>query len=155
MAAFAASFSQQLRQLVVPAFADAGFVFDGSRTFRRFPQGTPCAQIVNFQLGERFMEGKFTVNLAVYDPDDASARVEPKKAFEYHCSARLRQRLGVLLPTPLGTFARLPVFGFLFLPRDKWWRADAPKAMDEARDAIFAYGLAWLESNTPPKAIER
>ena len=92
MPAFAGSFSEHLRKLVVPAFTEAGFAFDGSRTFRRFPKGTTCAQIVNFQLGERFMEGKFTVNLAVYNPDDAVAQLEPQKAFEYHCSVRLRQR---------------------------------------------------------------
>ena len=33
------------------------------------------------------MEGKFTVNLAVYNPDDAAAQLEPEKAFEYLRSA--------------------------------------------------------------------
>lgn len=46
--------------------------FDASRTFRRLPPGTPYAQIINFQSGEQFMERKFTVNLAVYDPDGAT-----------------------------------------------------------------------------------
>jgi hypothetical protein len=100
------------------------------------------------------MEGKFTVNLAVYNPADAAAQVEPEKAFEYHCSVRLRQRLGFLLPRPLGAFARLPVLGYLFLPRDKWWRAGDPEAIEKARDAIFTYGLAWLESKTHGAAAE-
>ena len=154
MPAFARSFSKHLRNLVVPALTEAGFAFDGSRSFRRFPKGTTCAQIVSFQLGERFMEGKFTVNLAVYNPDDATAQLEPEKAFEYHCSVRLRQRLGFLLPRPLGAFARLPVLGFLFLPRDKWWRAGDPEAIEKARNAILAYGLAWLESKTQGAAAE-
>lgn len=119
MPAFARSFSKHLRTLVVPAFTEAGFAFDGSRSFRRFPKGTTCAQIVSFQLGERFMEGKFTVNLAVYNPDDAAAQLEPQKAFEYHC-----------------------------------WRAGDPEAIEKARDAIFAYGLTWLESKTHGAAAE-
>lgn len=147
MPAFAKAFSGLLSRLVVPALADAGFGFDGSRTFRRLPAGTSRAQIVNFQLGVRFMEGKFTVNLAVYDPDDAFAQVDPRKALEYHCSPRLRQRLGLLLPVRLGALARLPGVGVLFLPRDRWWRADDPKSVSDARDAVLAHGLAWLESN--------
>jgi len=152
--AFAKLFSGHLSRLAVPALKDAGLEFDGSRTFRRFPAGTRCAQIVNFQLGERFMEGKFTVNLAVYDPDDAAAQVDPGKALEYHCSARLRQRLGMLLPVRLGAFAKLPGIGFLFRPRDRWWRADDPKSVEAARDAILTSGLAWLESNTLPGRLE-
>jgi hypothetical protein len=133
---------------------DAGFVFDGSRTFRRLIAGTPYAQIINFQLGERFMEGKFTVNLAVYSPDDAAAQVAPERVREYHCSVRRRQRLGVLVPSRLGALARLPVLGFFVLPRDKWWQAGNPKTIQKAREAIFSYGLAWLESNTPNQAME-
>lgn len=154
MPPFARSFSEHLRNLVVPAFAEAGFAFDGSRTFRRLPAGTPYAQIINFQLGERFMAGKFTVNLAVYNPDDAAARVEPKLALEYHCSARLRQRLGFLVPGRLGAFARLPVLGLFARPRDQWWRAGDPKTVEEAKEAVFSYGLAWLDSNTPNQAME-
>jgi hypothetical protein len=151
----ASTFAASLRTLVVPALTDAGFAFDGSRTFRRLPAGTSCAQIVNFQLGERFLEGRFTVNLAVYDPEAATVRLEPTEAFEHHCAARHRQRLGLLLPRRLGTLARLPMIGLLFRPRDTWWRASDPGAIEKARDAIVAHGLAWLESHTPTKPPER
>jgi uncharacterized protein DUF4304 len=102
MPPLARAFSENLRKLVVPALTEAGFAFDGSRTFRRLPSGSPCVQIINFQLGQRFMEGRFTVNLAVYNPEDATAQMQPKLACEHHCSARLRQRLGVLIPGRLG-----------------------------------------------------
>ena len=98
------------------------------------------------------MAGKFTVNLAVYDPEDAFAQVESEKALEYHCSAHLRQRLGVLIPSPLSVFARLPAIGFLFLPRDKWWRVGLPGAFEQAADAVRSYGLPWLDANTPDRA---
>lgn len=100
------------------------------------------------------MAGKFTVNLAVYNPDDAAAQVEPELALEYHCSARLRQRLGFLVPRRLGVFARLPVLGLFALPRDQWWRAGKPKTIEKAKEAVFSYGLAWLDSNTPNQAME-
>jgi hypothetical protein len=95
------------------------------------------------------MAGKFTVNLAVYSPHDAFAQVEPELAFEYHCSPRLRQRLGFLVPGRLGALARLPVLGLLAFPRDRWWQADKSQAIEEAREAVFLYGLPWLDSNTP------
>jgi hypothetical protein len=145
-------FSEHLRHVVVPALQNVGFVFDGSRTFRRLIAGTPYVQIINFQLGERFMEGKFTVNLAVYSPDDAAVQVEAERVFEYHCATRRRQRLGLLIPSRLGALVRLPVLG-LFFPRDKWWQAGNPRNLQKASDAIFAYGLAWLETNTPGRAI--
>jgi hypothetical protein len=152
MPSYARSFSEHLRNLVAPALAEAGFAFDGSRTFRRSPKGTSCVQIVNFQLGERFMEGKFTVNLAVYDPENAFAQVASDQALEHHCSTRLRQRLGVLIPRPLGVFARLPAIGFLFRPKDKWWRAGLPGDLDKATEAVVSYGLPWLDANTPNRA---
>lgn len=152
MPSHARSFSEHLRSVVGPALAEAGFAFDGRRTFRRLPKGTPCVQIINFQLGERFMEGKFTVNLAVYDPAEASAQVAPSEAFEYHCAARLRQRVGFLIPSPLRVFAPLPAIGVLFRPRDKWWRAGLPGDVEKATEAVVSYGLPWLEANTPNRA---
>lgn len=72
----------------------------------------------------------------------------------FDCSARLRQRLGLLLPGRLGAFARFPVLGVLCRPSDKWWRADNPNAIEKAREAILTYGLVWLESNTPSQSME-
>lgn len=151
-AGMARSFTRRLREEAAPALADIGFAFDGSRTFRRFPEDRACVQIINFQLGERFMSGKFTVNVAVYDPARCAAQVDSKKALEHHCSAPLRQRVGFLIPGRLRALERLPIVGLLFRPKDSWWAADDATAIVEAREAVVTYGLAWLETHTPGRA---
>lgn len=148
-AGVARSFTRRLREEAAPALAPLGFVFDGSRTFRRFPEGRAGVQIVNYQLGERFLAGRFTVNLAVYDPARCAAQVDATKALEYHCDAALRQRLGLLTPSRWRALERLPVAGRLFRPKDTWWAADDATAIAEAGSAVTAYGLAWLEAHTP------
>ena len=152
MAGAERSFTRRLREEGAPAFADIGFVFDGSRTFRRFPQGPACVQIINFQLGDRFMSGRFTVNVAVYDPARCAVQVESKKALEHHCAPALRQRLGFLIPSRLRALERLPIVGLLFRPRDTWWAADDVTAIVAAREAVIAHGLPWLETHTPGEA---
>lgn len=151
-AGVARSFTRRLREEAAPALADLGFAFDGSRTFRRFPQGRACVQIINFQLGERVMSARFTVNVAVYDPARCAAQVDSKNALEYHCAAPLRQRLGFLMPAGLRALERLPFIGLLFRPRDSWWAADDVSAIVEAKEAVVTYGLAWLETHTPDRA---
>lgn len=148
----ARDFTHRLRTLVAPALTAAGFVFDGSRTFRRLTAGGTRAQIVNFQMGVRSMAGRFTVNLAVYDPDDAPFAAPPAEAIESQCSHRRRMRLGVLIPGPLAAFARLPVIGVVFRPRDRWWRVDDGQGIEVARDATLTVGIAWLEANTSARA---
>jgi hypothetical protein len=145
----AAGFTTRLKAEAAPALAEAGFVFDGRRTFRRLSADGSGAQIVNFQLGDRFMAGKFTVNVAVYDPARCDARVEPAKALEHHCAPALRQRLGLLIPGRLRALERLPVVGLVFRPRDTWWATDDATAVGAATDAVAAYGLPWLEARSP------
>jgi hypothetical protein len=150
-AGVARSFTRRLREEAAPALAELGFVFDGSRTFRRFPAHRACVQIINYQLGERFMSGRFTVNVAVYDPARCVAQVDAKKALEHHCAAPLRQRVGLLIPSRLRPLERLPIVGTLFRPRDTWWAADDATAIVAAMDAVVTYGLAWLEAHTPAR----
>ena len=118
MAGAERSFTRRLREEGAP---------DGSRTFRRFPQGPACVQIINVQ-------------------------VESKKALEHHCAPALRQRLGFLIPSRLRALERLPIVGLLFRPRDTWWAADDVTAIVAAREAVIAHGLPWLETHTPGEA---
>jgi hypothetical protein len=143
------SFTRRLREEAAPVLSPIAFVFDGRRTFRRFPEGRACAQIVNFQLGDRFLSGTFTVNVAVYDPARGGAGVDPKRALEHHCAPALRQRLGFLMPGRLRALERLPIAGIFFRPRDTWWPADDATAITAATEAVIAYGVPWLEARTP------
>lgn len=140
------TFTENLRRIVAPALVDAGFTFDGRRVFRR--RRRDCIQIIDVQAGERFMQGKFTLNLAVYDPK-TDAAVEPARVREYDCDWKRRQRLGLLVPPRFPTLQTLPIFGRLFGAKDVWWSASNPGDMGNAKDALFKYGVTWLEQHTP------
>lgn len=147
-------FAPALRSTVVEPLRAAGFVFDGSRTFRRIEADGSAARIINFQLGQRSLAGQFTVNLAVYFAGSAlqgRESVTPEKAMEFHCEPAQRQRLGLLLPPRATLLARLPVIGLLFGPQDHWWECSTDQAQTEAElrralSALESYGLPWLES---------
>lgn len=142
------AFRSRIRAVVAPALEDTGFDFDGSRTFRRFVPGTQYVQIVNFQLGQRSMEGRFTVNLGVYHPEHCAARDEPRKVTDAHCLPDHRERLGVLARPRRESLERIPVIGLFFIRRDRWWRATHPDALENARQALLSTGLGWLEQRT-------
>lgn len=60
-------FERALRKIEKPALEALGFKFDQRRTFRKtLVDGTSWE--VQFQLGVRFMQGEFTVNLAHHRP---------------------------------------------------------------------------------------
>ena len=59
-------FAECLNEIVSPRLIDMGFEFDKSRTYRRFVNDQTAVEIINFQLGQRRLEGKFTVNLGVF-----------------------------------------------------------------------------------------
>lgn len=140
------AFTENLYKILVPALEDAGFTFDGRRALRR--RVGDCVQIVDVQVGDRFMQGKFTINLAVYDPTNDAANVERAKVREYDCDWKRRQRLGMLLPPRFPVLQKLPVVGNLFGAKDVWWSASGPEGMGRARDALFKYGVTWLEQHT-------
>lgn len=58
-----------------------------------------------------------------------------------------------LIPGRLRAQERLPIVGVVFRPKDRWSTMDDATAIVAAREAIFTYGLAWLETHTPGKAI--
>src|SRR5687767_3207185 len=141
------AFTENLRRIIVPTLNDAGFTFDGRRVFRR--RVGDCIQIVDVQVGDRFMQGKFTLNLAVYDPKRDAADVEPAMVREYDCDWKRRQRLGMLLPSRFPALQKLPIFGIFFGAKDVWWSASSSEEMGRAQDALFNYGVKWLEQHTP------
>ena len=140
------AFTENLSRILVPALEDAGFRFDGRRVLRRRVGG--CIQIVDVQVGDRFMQGKFTINLAVYDPTSDAADVERATVREYDCDWKRRQRLGMLLPPRFPVLRKLPVVGTLFGANDVWWSTSGPDGIGRARDTLFKYGVTWLEQHT-------
>lgn len=148
------TFTQALKNVVVPDLQDRGFVFDGSRTFRRFlPDGS--VQIINFQLGLRSLAGKFTVNLGVWHANSAqsSSAFDVKKVREYDCPKGCHERLACLIPGSLSFLQPIPFLGVFFSPRDRWWPHSSAAAFTEKylRDVMKAmgrYGFPWLEKST-------
>ncbi|MDF3032063.1 MAG: hypothetical protein K0R03_2621 [Moraxellaceae bacterium] len=147
-------FTPALRSVVVEPLREAGFTFDGSRTFRCVAADGSAARIINFQLGQRAMAGQFAVNLGVFlagpVPKGREA-ITPEKAMEFHCEPAQRQRLGLLLPPRVPLLARLPVIGMLFGPQDLWWECSADqdytgRELRRALSALQRHGLPWLET---------
>lgn len=146
-------FDRALRAIAVPALAAHGFRFDGSRTFRRLSEDGNASRIIQFQLGQRGMAGRFTVNLGVFAAGD-SPGVTPDRAQAHHCHFARRMRIGMLIPVRFPALARVPGLGVLFGPRDTWWSfgedaARTAKAVTACIDRIDAHGLGWLEANAP------
>ncbi|WP_354549945.1 DUF4304 domain-containing protein [Rhodanobacter soli] len=147
------AFDRALREIAVPALSAHGFKFDGSRTFRRLSQDRSVSELVNFQLGQRSMSGKFTVNLGVYADGD-SPGISADQAKEHDCAPARRTRLGPLIPTRFPALAKLPYIGFLFGPGDKWWSCsdDATQmglVMPVVVNKIIQCGLPWHKVSGP------
>ena len=142
------AFDVNLRQVLASPLADQGFAFDGRRVFRR-PVTRSCVQLIDVELGDRFMAGEFTINHAIYDHDPDESRMDPMRARECDCPPDRRQRLGLLVPSRWRALARLPAIGLFFGPKDIWWPARGTHGLERAREALLAYGLPWLERHTP------
>ncbi|PTS82663.1 hypothetical protein DBR00_16185 [Pseudomonas sp. HMWF032] len=150
MSARASAFDNALREIAVPALASHGFKFDGSRTFRRFSEGRRTCLIINFQLGQRSMAGKFTINLGVFVEGD-NPGISTSRANAYDCRFERRTRIGALIPLQFPKLASLPWIGFLFGGPDKWWvfsddSSDTDAVLSDAVDKITAHGLSWLNT---------
>ena len=146
------TFDECLAELVSPKLNDIGFDFDKSRTYRRIVNDQTVVEIINFQLGQRRLEGKFTVNLGVLSRDQAQAKgVELKKAYPYSC--QYQDRIGCVLPPKSELLADVPYLGMIFGSHDKWWRFSADKefTLRQVRDVcgkIINYGIPWLENHS-------
>ena len=150
MTARTEAFDEAIGLVIVPALAHLGFVPGRGRTFRRLCADGTAADIVNFQLGVRSLEGRFTVNLGLFLAEDAPD-VAVNQAKEYNCSPARRSRLGLIRPPRFPRLAALPLVGLPFQPRDTWWRAEPGHVKDSLREALnllLAEGLPWLEGES-------
>jgi hypothetical protein len=127
-------FNKSLRKVAVPKLKSLGFNFDDKRRFVK-PYNHKIEQIIEYQIGTRFMSGQFTVNLIIGD------------SFE---------RLAILKPTLFSKFVnRLfgnydPWWKGLFLPKDNWWKISPfQKEMDtiikKTTYDLENFGISWFE----------
>lgn len=128
-------FEKSLSKLVIPALEQHGFVFNGRRDFIK-PYGQSEAKI-NFQLGQRGMAGKFTVNLIV---DGASERLGCVRKTKWSRTIDL----------VFGNYN--PWWKDVFMPKDKWWKLDEfdsymNRTMNRVLFILVTDGMAWLEEN--------
>ena len=147
MTARADNFLECLQRVVSPRLRSFGFVFDKSRTCRRFADDGAGVEIVNFQLGQRRLEGRFTVNLGVLNRARADG-IDLRKAYPWHCS--YQNRLGCVRPPRCERLEYVPFLGMIFGRHDKWWRFSTEseftsRQLNEACDMIVDYGVPWLE----------
>ena len=150
MTARSETFAECLQEVVTPKLNVIGFVFDKSRTYRRLVREQTGVEIINFQLGQRRLEGKFTVNLGVLMQDHAKD-VELMKAYPYSCN--YQNRIGCVLPPKSELLKGVPYLGMIFGSHDKWWRFSADKEftllqVSEVCEKIVNYGIPWLEKHS-------
>lgn len=153
MSTRASTFDKALRETAVTALSAHGFRFDGGRTFRQLSEDHRTCRIIDFQLGQRSMAGKFIVNLGVFAEGD-SLGVSAAQANEYDCRFERRMRIGTLIPNKLHRLASLPFIGFLFGSADRWWAfSNEPDlttaAVAAAVDKVTAHGFAWFSTTGP------
>ena len=143
-------FEACLDDIVTPELVSRGFKFDRSRTYRRLNADKTRLEVINFQLGQRRLEGRFTVNLGATSAEQGM-NVELMKAYPYHC--RHQSRIGMVLPPKSDLLKNLPWLGMIFGARDKWWRFSENKEftmrqVDDVFKKILDYGIPWLETRS-------
>jgi len=152
MTARSDTFDECLVKLVNPQLSGVGFKYDRSRTFRRLVNNDTAVEIINFQLGQRRLEGKFTVNLGVLSENEAREKgIELSKAFPYSC--QFQDRIGCVLPPKSERLKDIRYLGMIFGSHDKWWRFSADKEftlrqLGDVCDKIINYGIPWLEARS-------
>jgi hypothetical protein len=145
-------FDKVLKEIAVPDLKKNGFHYDGNRTFRKLTKNGSVAQIINFQLGQRSMAGKFTVNLGVYHEGDF-AGILLNNACEYHCKQDKRIRIGHIIPAKLKRLQGIPFIGWLFGIPDRWWRFSDDQQftrnnISQVMNVLNRYGVPWLDFKT-------
>jgi hypothetical protein len=95
------AFERSLKQIVKPALEECGFTPQQTREFVLDGHGR-----IEFQLGVRFMAGKFTVNVII---GNESNRIGQLRQTRW---TRLMDRIFGMKPTLLKD---------LLMPKDKWW----------------------------------
>lgn len=112
--------------------------------------GGHVVEIINFQLGQRSLEGKFTVNLGKLSDEDRGD-VELGKAYPYHC--RIQTRIGPILPPRSVHLAAIPVLALFFGAHDQWWRFSEDKAftfrqLQKVTELVVSHAVPWLEARS-------
>lgn len=149
-------FDHQLTSEIRPKLNAYEFEAGDERTFRRGVkhEGTQSTQLIEFQIGLKgWSVGRFTVNLAVFNPDCFSdirseSETQPNS---WDCSSDLVQRLGFFRPPHRSVFDRL--WRRKAQPKDYWWHQhDVPAAMRselaDVMDILSTQGFAWLDTYT-------
>jgi hypothetical protein len=117
-----------------PGLSDVGFR-KRRHTFNRSAE-PGIIQVINFQMGQRSLQGQFTVNFGIAIEEAWSLRSRdstgqfPAFVNEYDCE--FRQRLSQLRGEP----------------RDIWWdlRRPAKSLSAEISDIVLGEGTTWLEA---------
>ncbi len=156
-------FDKELRDGVAPILGPHGFEFGDRRTFRRRVShpSRESVWIIEFQVGDRYLAGMFTVNLAV--SDRKFLHFTPEEGIEmpqsYHCLPPMTQRLGYPIENPPGLFWRL--LRLLGLgPWDKWWKQseDGDRMKETLREVtalLLTRGISWLEEGDRDEVFQR
>ena len=150
MTARSDTFADCLKEIVSPELAELGFRYDRSRTYRRLNPDQSSAEVVNFQLGQRRLEGRFTVNLGATSGDIIGNGIL-SKIQSHNCLHQ--SRLGKVLPPRSELLKDVPYLGMMFGANDKWWRFTEDKEFTsrQVRDVlenILNHGIPWLETNS-------
>ncbi len=151
------AFDEAMGEVIAPVLAGMGFRRGRGRAFRRLAADGSAAQLVEFQLGQRALAGRFTVNLGVFLAADAPG-VAAVDAREYHCAPHRRSRLGMLAAPRHPRLAAMPLVGAVFGPKDRWWPVGggpdrAARSLSAVRDLLVAHGLPWLQRMSPEHAF--
>lgn len=146
-------FNDCLREIVKPNLGNLGFKFDNSRTFRRIRDNAIEAEIINFQLGLRSLEGKYTVNLGVYQLNDNNT-TKLEKALPHDCNCEAESRIGALIPPKIEFLKNTPVLGYFFGSPDKWWKfsndhVSTRTNLEIVNKYIIRFGIPWLQNTKP------
>lgn len=128
-------FNKSLRRVAKPELESLGFRFDGKRRFTKTaPNGKEV--IIEYQVGIRGMQGRFTVNLVAGERFERLAMIKPT-----FLSKRVHRLFGDYDPWWKG----------LFLPKDDWWaispfQKEMNSIMGKTVAALKSYGITWLDS---------
>jgi len=150
MTARSDTFDECLAEAVTPKLIEMGFMFDKSRTYRKLVNANATVEIIGFQLGQRRLEGKFTVNLGVLTQTEADEKgIELITANPHSC--RYQNRIGCVLPPKSEMLKNIRYLGMFFGSHDKWWRFSAEKEftlrqVKDVYEEIVDHGIPWLEN---------
>jgi len=145
---------RQLEAIARPALEPLGFIAGSRRAFRRVrpaEHGT-LVHIVHFQVGIKWLAGKFTANLLVYHSAFCPhpGEVAPEDASFGDGFLALWTRVAKLAPVQLSMIERL--LRRTPEPDDRWWPqsetpADMAAVLHEVVALVVNHAPAWFEEH--------